>query len=107
MELDYINKQDECSLDTRLSGRTDACFAKIPITGNSGDIITFKESSFYPLNRSILSPPISQLKNLSVKFRQHDGSLIDFNNIDHSFTLELELMDNNFDEFSSMEFTPL
>jgi hypothetical protein len=107
MELDYLNKQDECSIDTRLSGRTDGCFAKIPITGNAADIIFFKENAFYPLNRSIQSPPVSQLKSLSVKFRNHDGTLINFNNVDHSFTLELELIDNNFDEFSSMEFTPL
>lgn len=107
MELDYLNKQDECSLDSRLSGRTDSCFAKIPITGNAGDVVFFLENSDHPLNRSIQSPPISQLKSLSVKFRNHDGSLIYFNNLDHSFTLELELLDNNFDEFSSMEFTPL
>jgi hypothetical protein len=107
MELDYLNKQDECSIDSRLSGRTDGSFAKIPITGNSGDIIFFKENAFYPLNRSIQSPPVSQLKSLHIKFRSHDGSLINFNNVDHSFTLELELIDNNFDEYSSMEFAPL
>jgi hypothetical protein len=105
MELDFINKEDETSIDNRLSGRIEGCFAKIPLNGNTGDIIFFREFCC-PMNGSVLSPPIAQLKTLNVKFRDHAGRVIDFNNIDHSFTLELELLDNNFDEYSSLDFTP-
>jgi hypothetical protein len=104
MELDFMNKQDETTIDNRLSGRVDGCFAKIPITGNSGDIIFFREWCC-PLNRSIMSPPLAQVRNLNVKFRNHDGRVLEFNNVDHSYTLEFELLDNNFDEYSSMDFT--
>jgi hypothetical protein len=104
MELDLCNKEDETSLDGRLSGRVDGCFAKIPITGNSGDIIFFREWCC-PMNKTILSPPIGQLKTLNIKFRTHDGRLIEFNNVDHSLTLEFELLENNFDEYSSLDFS--
>lgn len=104
MELDVCNKEDETSLDGRLSGRVDGCFAKIPITGNTGDIIFFREWCC-PMNKTILSPPIGQLKTLNIKFRTHDGRLIEFNNVDHSFTLEFELLENNFDEYSSLDFS--
>jgi hypothetical protein len=107
MELDFINKQDETAIDNRLSGRVDGCFAKIPVDVNTGDFVFFRDAAFHPLNRSVMSPPLSQIKTLNVKFRHHNGELIDFNNVDHSFTLELELLDNNFDEYSSLDFTAL
>ena len=106
MELDFINKEDETSYDGRLSGRVDGCFAKIPITGNTNDIIFYRDVCT-PMNRSVMSPPLSQLKSLSVKFRFHNGQLINFNNVDHSFTLEFELLENGFDEYSSLEFAPM
>jgi hypothetical protein len=106
MELDFINKEDETSVDSRLSGNVDGCFAKIPISANAGATIFFREVGI-PMNRSVLSPPISQLKSLNIKFRDHYGNLIDFNNIDHSLTLEFELLDNNFDEYSSLDFSSL
>ena len=106
MELDLINKEDETSVDNRLSGNVDGCFAKIPITSNGGETIFFREVGI-PLNRSVLSPPLSQLKTLNIKFRDHFGNLINFNNADHSLTLEFELLDNNFDEYSSLDFSSL
>jgi hypothetical protein len=105
MELDYINKEDETSIDSRLSGRVDGCFAKLPITGNTGDVIFFRELCC-PLNRSVMNPPLGQLRTLNIKWRFHDGTLVDFHNLDHSFTLEFELLENGFDEYSSMDFTP-
>jgi hypothetical protein len=104
LELDFINKEDETSIDNRLSGRVDGCFAKVPINGNSGDIIFFRELCC-SLNRSVMSPPLSQLRVLNIKWRFHDGQLVEFNNVDHSFTLEFELLDNNFDEYSSLDFS--
>ncbi len=105
MELDFINKEDETAIDSRLSGRVDGCFAKLPINGNSGDVIFFRELCC-PLNRSVMNPVIGQLRTLNIKWRFHDGRLVDFHNLDHSFTLEFELLENGFDEYSSLDFTP-
>ena len=106
MELDFMNKQDETPVDGIKSGRIDGCFAKIPMSGNSGDIIFFRDYCC-PSNRSVMSPPLSQLKTINVKLRGHNGIFIDFNNVDHSFTLEMEFLENNFDEYSSLNFAPL
>lgn len=105
MDMDTMNKIDETSLDDRKAWRINGAFAKIPAAGNSGDYVYFTDSAAYQLNRAVYSPPISKLSQLFVKFRLHDGRVIDFNGVEHSFTIEIEMLDNNFDEFSSVEFS--
>ena len=63
----------------------DNSFSKILLMGNPGDIMfnTFVNS---PLEFDI---PISSLEQLKVKFLFPDGSLPDFRNFDHSFTLRI------------------
>jgi hypothetical protein len=107
MELEFLNKQDETSIDGRLSGRVDGCFAKIQIPGNSCNTIFYREMGCCNVNESTMSPPLSQLNQITVKWRFHDGRPINFNNIDHSFSLEFTLLENNFDEYSSLDFTAL
>jgi len=104
MEIANLNKNDESSIDNRRSGTIDGSFAKIPLDGNSGDYVFLTDTGSYPLNRHVYQPPVAKLNTLQVKFRYHDGRVVDFNGTEHSFTLELELLDNNFDEFSSVEF---
>jgi hypothetical protein len=104
MEIANLNKNDESSLDDRRNGVIDGSFAKIPIDGNSGDYIFLQDTGTYPLNRHIYQPPVGKINTLQIKFRFHDGRVVNFNNVEHTFTLELELLDNNFDEFSGVEF---
>ena len=105
MDMDTMNKIDETSLDDLKAWKVNGAFAKIPTDGNSGDFIYLTDSAAYQLNRAVYSPPISKLSQLFIKFRLHDGRIIDFNGVEHSFTLEIEMLDNNFDEFSSVEFS--
>ena len=105
MDIENMNKIDETSLDDRKAWKINGAFAKIPMDGNSGDFIFITDTAAYQLNRAVYSPPISKLTHLIIKFRLHDGRIIDFNGIEHSFTLEIEMLDNNFDEFSSVEFS--
>ena len=102
MELDFINKMDETSLENQRGGSTDSVYAKIPLDGNSFSYVFFSTNASYDV-RSVMTPPLNKLQTLHVKFRHHDGTLINFNNVEHSFTLELELLDTNFDEWSSLE----
>lgn len=105
LELAGLNKLDETGLDGRIAGRIDGAFAKIPLTQNTGEYLFFADTSGpSPLNQRIYNPPIARLDRLAIKWRRHDGRTIDFNGGEHSFTLELELLDNNFDEYSSLEF---
>jgi hypothetical protein len=105
MDITQLNKVDESSLDDRKGPMINASFAKIQCDGNPGDYIFLTDTGAYQLNRTVFSPPISKLTTLTIKFRLHDGRVIDFNGVENSFTLELELLDNNFDEFSSVEFS--
>lgn len=77
----YLNDFEGVINDKNL----DNCFSKILLVGNSHDIMfnTFVNS---PLEFDI---PISSLEQLKVKFLFPDGTLPDFRNFDHSFTLRI------------------
>jgi len=104
MEISNLNKNDESAIEDRQMSTLNGSFAKIPANGNSGDYVFFTDTGSYPLNQHIYQPPIGKMNTLQIKFRFHDGRVIDFNGAEHSFTLEIEMLDNNFDEFSSLEF---
>ena len=112
MEVEFLNQVDETQIAvtpgnaTRKSGSTDSIFTKIDLVGNKNDYIYLSEKS-YTFNTTICSPPLGRLQTLHVKFRTHDGRTIDFCGLPHSYVLRLELLDNNFDEFSSSEFAPM
>jgi len=61
------------------------CFAKIYLAGNPGDVL-FNTFVNFPLEFVI---PLVSLSKLDIKFTYPDGSLVDFKNIDHSFTLRI------------------
>lgn len=77
----YINDFEGVIVNSNL----DNPFSKILLTGQSGDIMfnTFVNS---PLEFDV---PISSINYLKIKFLFPDGSLPDFRNFDHSFTLRI------------------
>jgi hypothetical protein len=79
--LMYLNDY-ECIVNH--SGQQNA-FAKILLSGTPGDVL-FNTFVNYPLEFDF---PISVLNSLSIKFTYPNGSLVDFRNIDHSFTLRI------------------
>jgi len=103
MEIINFNKIDESAPDDRRDGIINGSFAKIPMRPAPGNFLFFLDTGSHPINRHVYSPPIGKTSTLQVRFRFHDGRIINFNNVEHSFTLELELIDNNFDEYSTIE----
>lgn len=79
--LMYINDY-ECVINN--SNQLTA-FAKILLSGTPGDIL-FNTFVNYPLEFDF---SISTLNELNIKFTYPDGTLVDFRNIDHSFTLRI------------------
>ena len=79
--LMYLN-DFECIVNQ--SGQSNS-FAKILLSGSPGDIL-FNTFVNYP---SEFDFPISVLNQLSISFTYPNGSLVDFRNIDHSFTLRI------------------
>jgi hypothetical protein len=103
MEIVNLNKIDETAPDDRRDGIINGSFAKIPMNVDPGEFLYLLDTASYPINRHVYSPPISKTGTLQVRFRFHDGRTVNFNNVEHSFTLEFELIDNNFDEYSTIE----
>jgi hypothetical protein len=103
MELEFINKGDELSIENNRSGDVNNFFAKIPLTEQTmGRLTYFFDSSVYD-TKTIMTPPLNKLQTLHVSFHFHDRVRPNFNNAEHSFLLEFELLDSNFDEYSSLE----
>jgi hypothetical protein len=69
------------------TGVMPAAFAKILLDGNPGDILFNTHVSISSVNSK--SMPISSLESLYVRFMYPDGSLVNFRNLDHSFTLKV------------------
>jgi hypothetical protein len=82
MVIDQFVTKNTNILDT---GPVKEAFAKILLTDIPGNTLfnTFVSMSM------VFQDPISSISQLDLKFYSPDGSLYDFNNVDHSFTLEL------------------
>lgn len=76
-----------------------AAFAKIQLNGNPGDILfnTYIENPDYIYCKAF---PISNLSQLTISFMYPDGSIVDFRNINHCFTLKIIEEFNETDEIN-------
>lgn len=95
----YINKEKELYFSNpkyvanRGSG-INSSFAKITL---------INEKNINSLNNNLLNscqftPPLERINRLKFKFRYHDGQIVNFNNKDFTFTLEFNLLRNDFDK---------
>ena len=79
--LMYINNY-ECIIN---NSNQPSSFAKILLSGNPGNVL-FNTFVNYPLEFDF---PIVTITELNFQFTYPDGTLVDFRNIDHSFTLRI------------------
>ena len=117
IEMDGLNKMDETAYLGNKSTFTDSFFAKIPCLANSGFLEYNDKGAQDNINK--YSPPIGKLDRVHIRTRLHsqqgmqgfiywtsDGFFIGHasNTITNfTLTLELEYLDNGFDEFSTLE----
>ncbi|ADO67360.1 hypothetical protein crov326 [Cafeteria roenbergensis virus] len=85
----YINDYEEIITNTNASN----CFAKIQVDNKNsykleGNNLNYMINTFvsYPI---IFTKPIPNLSQLQIKLTYPDGSLVNFGNIEHSFTLKI------------------
>ena len=71
-------------------------FAKIPIISIPHTEITTTENGQL-LNSTQFTPPLERINRLKFKFRYHDGRPVDFQNAELTFTLEFNMLRNDFD----------
>jgi len=97
MEIDGLNCIDETSPynlsvftkeTNQTNGQVNSCFAKIPIS--TTPIAQWFDNSMEPFK--YFNPPAERIRKLKIKFRYHDGSLIDFGVFPYSFMLEFNML---------------
>ena len=103
IELEKYNKCDEIkpflyySYNNANSGIVNSAFAKIPIypfQDNKGLV-----NDGYLENISYYQPPIDKIAKLKLKFRYHNGMLVDFHNFNVSLSLEINQIRNEMNNY--------
>jgi hypothetical protein len=106
LEIDGLNRSDETSVGGNRSALVDSVFAKfqLPEAGVSNPVI-YNENSGQSILQNYL-PPVARVDRLKIITRLHtqsNGQYIFWPNRNYGLTLEIETMENSFDNFSSME----
>jgi hypothetical protein len=105
VDIEGLNKTDECSVGADRSGFPDGYFAKIPIT----DVTTRQLYNDHSAQENIAryTPPISKLDRLRIRMRTHGqkstADSIYWDSKNFSLSFEIVYLDNVFDDFSSFE----
>jgi len=119
IDIEGLNKVDECAVAGNRSSFPDSYYAKIPVTiSNNEKFIEYNDHSGQD-NISRYSPAIGKLDRMHIITRLHsqqgnrgfiywtnDGQKASGSNqkgAEFSLTFEIEYLDNVFDEFSSLE----
>ena len=68
------------------TGDVQDVFAKVQMSGGAGSIIF---NSFISSSKVFDDSPLNYLEEIDFKYVNHKGELIQFNDLDHSFTLEI------------------
>ena len=122
LSLEGLNRMDETAPAADRSGYVDTTFAKIPTNAvaaiTAGNVIYYNDK-ISPENITVYNPPVSNLNRIHVTWRHHQpgsawatnsvtltnpiGSPITFGTSENSLMLEIEYLDNGFDEFSSFQ----
>jgi hypothetical protein len=118
VDIDGLNKTDETTVNAQKSTFSDSFFAKIPALSNTYGNVSFIEYNDHSAQENIAkySPAIGKIDRLRIRTRLHSqqdrsgffystntGSTGASGTANFNLTLELEMLDNAFDEFSSME----
>ena len=121
LDVEGMNKVDELAVGGNKSTFVDSYFAKIPALSSAYNSGTFIEYNDHQAQENIArySPAIGKLDRLHIRTRLHnqkdsnigvlywsgDGAYAATGNrnVDYNLTLEIEYLDNVFDDFSALE----
>ncbi len=125
MSIEGLNKIDETATGAQRSGLVDNAFAKIANpnftkTGTGTDLTIFYNDKVDEENVVHYAPAIGRLDRMHITLRYHPSTVvptattntpstnpnfapITFGTSEHSFTFELEMLDNGFTDFSTFE----
>ena len=89
LDVSELNNVDTGGLfGSEVGGKT---FAKVPLSTSSFEYNFTGKDALYQMHLGLCEyrPPIQKLDRLSVRFLFHDGRIVNFNGIEHSFSIEL------------------
>lgn len=104
VELEKYNKCDEIkpflyyNYNNANSGIVNSAFAKIPIVPSPNNQCLINDG--YLENISYYQPPIEKIAKLKVKFRYHNGMLVDFQSYNVSFAIEINQIRNEMNNYN-------
>ena len=104
VEVEGLNKSDETSLGADRSAFTDAVFAKFVSSPSSSPVIYNESVGYHQLIN--FYPAIGRLDRLRFKLRAHGMSKnqsVYWPSGEWSMTLEIETLENSYDDYSSIE----
>jgi len=103
LEIEGLNRSDETAPDADRSAFTDSIFGKFQVYDPLLPII-YTESSGQQIVQRYL-PPVGRIDRLKISTRLHTQTRGDtiFWTRNYGLALEIETMENSFDNFSSME----
>jgi hypothetical protein len=127
MSIEGLDKMDETATGAQRSGLVDNQFAKIsnpnivdPTSTTQNTFTIYYNDKVDEENVTRYTPPIGRLDRMHISLRYHPATVvptavtnnpainpryapITFGAAEHSFTFEIEFMENGFDDFSSFE----
>jgi hypothetical protein len=101
MNFEGLNKCDETAFGADRSAYVDSVFAKFQVNSET-DPIFYTEGSG-PEIKEYYRPAISKLDRLRVSLKLHGSNRILYWPTNFSFSIELEMLENSFDDYSSFE----
>lgn len=103
LDLGDLNSMDECTLEDGRGSNVRSAFAKIHLQNAAPYATVHRIEDCHTFNETLLSSPLPKLETLHVRWKTHDGQDVDFNGYEHSFTLELTLLENKFTQASMVQ----
>ena len=106
LDIEGLNKTDECSVGADRSGYPDSTFAKIPFGQQVTDHIFYNDNSAQE-NVAYYRPAIGKLDRMHIRTRLHsqrsNNDYVYWESGEFSLTFEIYYLDNVFDDFSQFE----
>jgi hypothetical protein len=107
LDIEGLNKTDECSVGADRSGYPDGMFAKIPVGQQVVTEHIFYNDHSAQENIAYYRPAIGKLDRMHIRTRMHtqksSGAYVYWPSGEYSLTFEIEYLDNVFDDFSQFE----
>jgi hypothetical protein len=105
IDIEGLNKTDECSLGADRSGFPDSYFAKSPLGADTTLKVFYNDHSAQE-NIAHYAPAIGKLDRMHIRTRFHNQKSTSgyiYWSSQYSLTFEIEMLDNVFDDFSQFE----